>query len=113
MYNLESLYLDSRGVASRRLRLNMTVTVHIPSMLRAECGGAAQFSLAASSVREVLAQLEQSHPGLYRSVCNETGAVRRHVHLFLNDELLPGRDGFDRPLQPGDVLSIMPAVSGG
>jgi molybdopterin converting factor small subunit len=82
-------------------------------MLRAECGGAAELCVSAATVRAALEQLEQSHPALYRSVCDETGAVRRHVNLFVNSSFLHQREGLDTALVPGDVLTIMPAVSGG
>lgn len=82
-------------------------------MLRCECGGAAELSVSAATVRAALEQLERSHPALYRSVCDETGAVRRHVNLFVNNSFLPPREGLDASLAAGDILTIMPAVSGG
>lgn len=91
----------------------MSISVQIPTMLRAECGGAAELRLSAATVRDALEQLERSHPGLYRSVCDETGSVRRHVNLFVNDSFLRQREGLETALVPGDVLTIMPAVSGG
>jgi sulfur-carrier protein len=91
----------------------MSISIHIPSPLRPECGGASEICLSAATVRAALAQLEQSHPALYRSVCDETGAVRRHVNLFVNDDFLHQREGLDTVLSSGDVLTIMPAVSGG
>jgi molybdopterin synthase sulfur carrier subunit len=69
--------------------------------------------VSAATVGEALRQLEQHHPAVYRSVCDETGAVRRHVHLFVNMDLLLGVNNFEAPLDPGDTLFIMPAVSGG
>jgi len=91
----------------------MTIPVLIPSMLRHECGGRSELRVEAGTVREALCQLERSHPAVYRSVCDETGAVRRHVNLFVNDSFLPKHEGLDRAFRPGDCLSIMPAVSGG
>lgn len=91
----------------------MTILVQIPAVLRPECGGVSELRLPANSVRDALAELQQSQPSLYRSVCDETGAVRRHVNLFVNDAFLHQREGLDTVLEPGDVLSIMPAVSGG
>lgn len=91
----------------------MSVAVRISGSLRAYCGGAAQLQLTAPSVRAALEQLERSHPALYRSVCDETGAVRRHVNLFVNADHVRERDGLDTALAPGDVLAILPAVSGG
>ncbi len=90
-----------------------SIPVQIPATLRFECGGKAQLNVSASTVGQALVQLEQNHPGVYRSVCDETGAVRRHVHLFVNDDLLRGERNFDTPLNSGDTLFIMPAVSGG
>jgi molybdopterin converting factor small subunit len=89
------------------------ITVRIPTPLRAWCGGAAELSLAAPSVRAVLDELERSHPALHRSVCDETGAVRRHINVFVNTSHVRDRGGLDAPLAPGDVVIILPAVSGG
>ena len=91
----------------------MSISVHIPSALRADCGGAAGLRLSASTVRAALDQLERRHPSLYRGICDETGAVRRHINLFVNNSFMHDREGLDTALVPGDVLSIMPAVSGG
>ena len=91
----------------------MSISIQIPSSLRDQCGGVMQLSVSAATVRAALEQLEQSHPSLYRSVCDETGAVRRHVNLFINSSLVRERETLSSPLEPGDVLSIMTAVSGG
>jgi sulfur-carrier protein len=91
----------------------MTVTLHIPRPLRPEINGAAELHLDAGSVRDALRQLAQSHPKLYRSVCDETGAVRRHVNLFVNSDSIRDRDGLDTMLAAGDAVHIIPAVSGG
>jgi molybdopterin converting factor small subunit len=91
----------------------MTVTVQLPAALREYCAGAPSLSLSAETVRAALERIEQSHPALYRSVCDETGAVRRHVNLFVNTAHVRDLAGLDSALAPGDVLTIMPAVSGG
>jgi sulfur-carrier protein len=91
----------------------MSIRVHVPTPLRACTGGVSELSLSAPSVRAALEWIEQTHPALYRSVCDETGAVRRHVNLFVNTAHVRDRDGLDTPLAPGDVLTILPAVSGG
>ena len=89
------------------------VTVWVPTPLRACCGGAAEVSVAAASVRSALAELARRWPELHRSVCDETGAVRRHVNLFVNRAHVRDRDGLDTLLAAGDVVMILPAVSGG
>jgi molybdopterin converting factor small subunit len=89
------------------------ITVSVPPPLRARCGGAAELRLAAGTVRAALEEIGRRHPDLYAAVCDETGAVRRHVGLFVNTSHIRDRQGLDTPLRPGDVLTILPAVSGG
>jgi molybdopterin synthase sulfur carrier subunit len=91
----------------------MNITVSVPAPLRPYCGGARELSLAAPSVRAALEELERKYPALYRNVCDETGAVRRHVNLFVNTAHMRDRQGLDTVLEAGDVVTILPAVSGG
>ncbi len=90
-----------------------TISIHVPAVLRACCEGAPELSLSAPSVRAALEQLEQRYPSLYRSICDETGTVRRHVNLFVNTDHVRDREGLDTRLEPGDVVTILPAISGG
>jgi len=89
------------------------IRVQVPGVLRDSCGGAAELILQARDVRAALEEIERRHPRLYRNVCDETGAVRRHVNLFVNTSNVRDRQALDTPLVPGDVLTILPAVSGG
>ena len=89
------------------------VTVYIPAALRDYAGGAKELSLSAANMRAVLEYLENSHPSFYRNVCDETGAVRRHLNLFVNSSNVRDLEGLDTALTPGDVVTILPAVSGG
>ena len=90
-----------------------TITIFVPGLLRHCCDGVAELTMSTANVRAALEQLEARYPSLYRSVCNETGAVRRHVNLFVNADNIRDVDGLDTALVAGDVLTILPAVSGG
>ena len=89
------------------------ITIEIGSVLRAYCHSVADLSLSATTVGDALAQVERREPALYQSVCDETGAVRRHVGVFVNDANIRDLNGLDSALEPGDVITILPAVSGG
>ena len=87
--------------------------VQIPGPLRGSCGGASELAVPAATVRTLLENLELLHPSLHRMVCDETGAIRRHVNLFVNTHHMRDCQGLETPLAPGDVVSLLPAVSGG
>jgi sulfur-carrier protein len=90
-----------------------TITLHVPGSLRTYCGGASQLSISAHTVRAALEDLERSQSALYRNICDETGTVRRHLNVFVNSDNVRDLAGVDTTLTPGDVLTILPAVSGG
>jgi len=90
-----------------------SIVVQIPGPLRECCDGATQIQILARTVGTALEELERRYPALHRSICDETGTVRRHVNLFVNRSHVRDREGLDTPLSPGDVLTILPAVSGG
>jgi molybdopterin converting factor small subunit len=89
------------------------ITVWVPSVLRAYCDGASNLALSAPTVGAALEQLAASHPTLYPNICDETGAVRRHLNVFVNTAHVRDLEGLDTALSPGDVILIVPAVSGG
>jgi sulfur-carrier protein len=90
-----------------------SITFHVAGQLREYCGGASELSIAAHTVRAALEDLERNQAALYRNVCDETGAVRKHLNVFVNSDNIRDLNGVDTTLTPGDVVTILPAVSGG
>jgi molybdopterin converting factor small subunit len=93
--------------------MSASVIVRIPDRLRAACQGVSE--LVPRRLRRPLgaARGRGDTIPLYSSICDETGAVRRHVNLFVNTLHIRDRRGLDTPLQAGDVITILPSVSGG
>jgi molybdopterin converting factor small subunit len=89
------------------------VELFVPEMLRQYCDKARTLDVAGPTVRAVLVELEHDYPALYVNICDETGAVRRHINIFVNDEHVRELSGLDSPLAAGDSVTILPAVSGG
>jgi molybdopterin converting factor small subunit len=90
-----------------------TVTIHLPGPLRTYCAGAEQISASAATLRALLEDLEKRQPDLYRNLCDERGAIRRHLNVFVNADHVRDLDGVDTKLRSGDVITFLPAVSGG
>ena len=69
--------------------------------------------VAASSVRAALDAAFLAAPPLRHYVLDEQGAVRKHVALFVNGEMLLRQAALDRPLASGDHLMVIQALTGG
>ncbi|KAF4409540.1 MULTISPECIES: MoaD/ThiS family protein [Streptomyces] len=93
----------------------MTTTVRIPTILRQYTGGSAEVQVdpAGPTVAETLRALEAGHPGILARVCDEQGALRRFVNLYVDDEDVRMAEGLDTKLSDGALVSIIPAVAGG
>lgn len=93
------------------------IPVMIPSALRSLCAKApsrkADLSLTANNVRGLLAELARQHPQIHVRLCDERGDPRPHINVFVNSDHVCTRAGLDTPLTQGDVVTILPAVSGG
>jgi molybdopterin converting factor small subunit len=91
----------------------METRFQIPRVLQEHSGGKLELRLAGGTIRAVLAALRREYPALYGCLCNETGAVRQHLNLFVNNQFIRDLDGLDTRLGPHDVVSVYQAVSGG
>lgn len=89
------------------------IQVTIPLTLRPLCGDQAQLVLCAHTVRELLLALAKEHPRVHVRLCDERGDPRPHINVFINDDHIRARAGLDTPLTAGDVVFLLPAVSGG
>ena len=94
------------------------IQVLIPSALRSLCCGPARLRqanlrLVAHDVRGLLAELARQHPQVHVRLCDERGEPRQHINVFVNDDHVRARAGLETPLTAGDVVTILPAVSGG
>jgi molybdopterin synthase sulfur carrier subunit len=92
----------------------MPVTVRIPTPLRKLTNE--QDSVTAnesSTLTELIDSLERDFPGLKERLCDETGALRRFVNVYVNGEDVRFLSGLETPIQTGAEVSIVPAVAGG
>ncbi len=92
---------------------NTGIEVNVPTILRDCVGGSTQVRIEATTLADALDRLCTTYPLLRFHLYDETAKLRPHVLIFYNDESTRWLERLDIPLQPGDRLEILQAVSGG
>ncbi len=88
-------------------------TIRIPTPLRKLTEGREEVAASGATVGEVLANLERAYPGIRARIFDDSGAVRKFVNIFANDEDIRFLKNLDTPLKESDEVSIVPAIAGG
>jgi hypothetical protein len=65
------------------------------------------------TVAEVVAELDRRHPGLASYLVDDRGALRKHVNIFVGEEMVRDRERLSDPLSPDAQVFVMQALSGG
>jgi molybdopterin converting factor small subunit len=91
----------------------MSVSVHIPTALRAYSGGDAKVACEGGTVGAALSSLVAQHPTLAHHLRQPDGKLRSFVNLYLNDEDVRYIGGEGAATKDGDVLTIVPSIAGG
>jgi len=91
----------------------VSVSVKVPTPLRKVTNGASMVDAEASNIRELIDALEAQYPGMRDRLCDEDGALRRFVNVFVGDEDIRFLEGIETALEDGAEVSIVPAVAGG
>ncbi len=87
--------------------------VRIPTPLRKLTNNEELVEVNATSVSEVFKELQSRFPGIQERLLDESGAVRRFVNVYVNEEDIRFLKNQDTPIQPNDEISIIPAIAGG
>ena len=91
----------------------MAVTVKLPTILRKHAGGEAKVDAEGATLRELLDNLESSYPGITKNVLADDGGLHRFINVYVNDEDVRYLGSLETELNPGDTVSLLPAVAGG
>jgi sulfur-carrier protein len=94
----------------------VNVDVLLPGVLREHADGQDEVRLAladGATVRDALGELAARWPDLGRRLRDDTGAVRRHVNLFVDGDDVRTLQADSTGLHDGAVLHVLPSVAGG
>ena len=84
--------------------------VHIPSPLLSYTDQRGEVEAVGETVAALLEDLNRQFPGMRFRMIDEQDAIRLHMRVFVNGELV---GGLDVPLQAADEIHILQALSGG
>jgi molybdopterin synthase sulfur carrier subunit len=70
-------------------------------------------TVAASSLREALEAVFADHPQLRGYVLDDQGAIRKHIAVFIDGEMLQQRNELDVAVGSSGEIFVMQALSGG
>jgi sulfur-carrier protein len=90
-----------------------SVSVRIPTILRSYTGGIADVTASQGTLREVIAVLDASYPGIAGRILDDTGKLRRFVNVYVAEEDVRFAKGLDAIVPEGAQVSVIPAVAGG
>lgn len=87
----------------------MSAALRLTQMLAEAVGVDVTQNVSGSTVAEVLDDLFANQPGLRGHIVDETGAIRPHVAVFVDDN----RAGLDADVPHNATVHVLHAVSGG
>ena len=91
----------------------MAILVRIPTPLQKFTKNQSEVEVDGATVSDVLLQLDAQFPGVRERLCDDQGAVRKFINLYLNDEDIRFMEGEQTGVKDGDELAIIPAIAGG
>lgn len=90
---------------------NVELTRHLYTFFPALEG--AELRVQAGTVAEVMRAMEALAPGFAFYVCDERGRLRRHVNVFVDDQMICDRNTLSDRVTVDSRVLIMQALSGG
>ncbi len=93
----------------------MTVTVKLPTQLRAAAGGSGEVvvPVEGGTVATVIEALFAEHGELRERLTDEDGELRRFVNLYVDGEDIRFSEGLETAVDDGGEVQVLPAVAGG
>ena len=91
----------------------MPVKVRIPTPLRKLTNNEELVEVSAATIDAVIGELQTRYPGIQERLLDESGAIRRFVNVYVNEEDIRFLQNQQTPLKDGDEVSIIPAIAGG
>ena len=91
----------------------MTIKVRIPTPLMKLTDNQSEVSAEGKTISDIINNLENQFNGIKDRICEENGAPRRFINIYINEEDIRFLKGEKTAVKDGDEISIIPAIAGG
>jgi len=95
------------------IKINPMATVKFTSNLKRFFPDLDTMNLNSDNVAKLLDEINEKHRGLKDYIVEENGALRKHVNIFIGEEMINHRETLKDSLKNNDEVYIMQALSGG
>ena len=86
------------------------ITVRLPTALtRLFPGAESVVTVSASTVEQMIRELDARWPGMHDRLCDSRPSIRRHINVFVDGD----RAELGTPLRPNAEVYVLTAISGG
>ncbi len=91
----------------------MSVSVLIPSALRAFVDRKSEIEAEGATVGEALAHVAAQYPDLKHQIYEDDTKLRGFVNVFVDGTNIKKLNGLETPVAAGAAVMIVPAIAGG
>jgi adenylyltransferase/sulfurtransferase len=88
-------------------------SVYIPSVFRRLTNGKSEVTVSASSIAELLAELDALFPGIGTQLYDDHHKIREYIAVFVNETDMRELDGEQTSVTSRDRIHIVSAIAGG
>jgi molybdopterin converting factor small subunit len=88
-------------------------TVRFPAVMKYYVNNQAEFSVPASTVKELVGQVVEQYPAIRFHLVDSQGNLRKHFNVFVNGTHIRDLSGMDTPLKAEDKVILMASAAGG
>ncbi len=94
----------------------MIIRVRLPQALAEFAQGHTEIAVTVvepASLDDLLSVVALDYPALGRRIVDETGALRRHVNVYVNNEECRRLDGLETRVTADAIIHIVGSIAGG
>ena len=88
-------------------------TVRFPAVMKYYVNNQTEFSVSASTVKEVVDRVIEQYPSIKFHLVDSEGTLRKHFNVFVNGTYIRDLQGMDTRLNEEDKIILMASAAGG